>query len=100
MSVEAQPVPAQPPAPSGEPLVKIGAVPRSVERLGAQTIVHSAIEGQNFTCVFAGDQVVDPQAQFCKFCGASLADSGSHPRAASANGNPAEKPIAPPTPTQ
>jgi multiple sugar transport system ATP-binding protein len=37
------------PQPAGsEPLVKIGVVPRSVERLGAQTIVHSAIERSEF----------------------------------------------------
>lgn len=47
--------------------------------------------------------VVDSGAQFCKFCGASLADSGAPPRA-SGNGAPppqpvaVAKPIAPPTP--
>ncbi len=57
------------PHPAGsEPLVKIGIVPRSVERLGAQTIIHSAIQEQNFTCVFSGDQLVEPGKDLGIYC--------------------------------
>jgi multiple sugar transport system ATP-binding protein len=51
-----------------EPLVKIGIVPNNVERLGAQTIVHSQIDGQNFTCVFSGDQHVAPDVEVSVYC--------------------------------
>ncbi|MCO5731382.1 ABC transporter ATP-binding protein [Rhizobium sp. SSA_523] len=52
----------------GEPLLKIAIVPRSVERLGAQTILHSAVEGQNFTCVFSGDQRLEPGLGINVYC--------------------------------
>lgn len=54
-----------------EPLVKIAIMPTSVERLGAQTIIHAAIDGQNFTCVFSGDQVVSPGAEIHVYCHAT-----------------------------
>ncbi|NTJ43832.1 ABC transporter ATP-binding protein [Agrobacterium larrymoorei] len=60
------------PHPAGSaPQVKIAIVPTSVERLGAQTIIHAAIDGQSFTSVFSGDRALPPDSEIDVYCGAS-----------------------------
>lgn len=89
-----------PPAPAASPPAPApGALPPPADAIAVGRVVDLGGSGPGpqggvRTCVRCRG-AVDPAAQFCKFCGASLAESGPHARAP-VNGN--AKPIAPPTP--
>ncbi len=95
----APPPPAPPPAQAGPapaPAPAAAIAPARVVDLGPG----AASPGQPVRTCTRCRGTVDPGAQFCKFCGASLADSGAQPRA-SGNGaapQPVAKAVAPPTP--